>query len=103
MSHWQNLEAVLHRNALAWFDAQLEEAGSDRKQDIRDSKSKWMKAVSKAKKNKKSIAFQKIRSALMQQGIAQSDLPPVSRRLHASTKWHAACCHKGSSAIEMGV
>jgi sugar lactone lactonase YvrE len=70
------LESVLQHNALAWFDAQLEEAGPGRKQVIRDSKSKWMKAVSKAKKNKKSIAFQKIRSGLMQQGIAQSDLPP---------------------------
>ena len=71
------LEAVLQHNAIEWFDTELEKADPDREQVIRDSKLKWMKAVSKAKKNKKNIAFQKIRSGLMQQGIAQSDLPPV--------------------------
>mgnify|MGYP001583211801 FL=1 len=71
------LEAVLQHNAIEWFDTELEKADLDREQTILDSKSKWMKAVSKAKKNRKSIAFQKIRSGLMQQGIAQSDLPPV--------------------------
>ena len=70
------LEAVLQHNAIEWFDTELEKAGPDRKQNIRDSRSKWMKAVSKAQKNKKSAAFQKIRSALMQQGIAQKNLPP---------------------------
>ncbi|MEO2042168.1 MAG: PSD1 and planctomycete cytochrome C domain-containing protein, partial [Pirellulales bacterium] len=72
-----DLEAVLQHNAIEWFDTELKKAGPDREQVIRNSKSKWMKAVSKAKKNQKRITFQKIRSGLMQQGIAQSDLPPV--------------------------
>ena len=73
----EEMDEVVQQNALKWFASQLEEADSDQKQEVLDTQSKWKQAVAKAAKNTKSGAFQKARSQLMQQGIAQDDLPPL--------------------------
>ena len=73
----EEMDEVVQQNALKWFASQLEEADSDKKQEVLDTQSKWKQAVAKAAKNTKSGAFQKARSQLMQQGIAQDDLPPL--------------------------